>query len=152
MHHESFHHISLLIIYRFNISILLVYSVYSSCNNSLFETPFSSTIQHFSYCLGQNFNFVVVAPQKNLSVRKFLAIFLALAWTYTNYFLFLARSDFLGYFSQYEPLRLKIENSLEWIWIENQGFGGKFKFKIATQKSPTSNAIISTTITIQNLL
>ena len=31
-------------------------------------------------------------------------------------------------------------------------FGGKFKFKIATQKSPTSYAIISTTITIQNLL
>ena len=34
----------------------------------------------------------------------------------------------------------------------DSGFGGKFKFKIATKKSHTSNAIISTTITIQNLL
>ena len=57
--------------------------------------------------MGQKFNFLAMALQKNLSVRKFFAIFLALTWAYPKNFSFLARSDFLGYLSNYVPQWLK---------------------------------------------
>ena len=57
--------------------------------------------------MGQKFNFLAMALQKNLSVRKLFTIFLALIWACPKNFSFLARSDFLGYLSNYVPQGLK---------------------------------------------